>query len=460
MRWNNNRGSRSCLLMAVSIAVAVGAIVSSASGQMLPPGFDEALQPDFTYADTIQMGQEFQLTEAQAASVKGLQAEYDAAFKAGVKQIQTRIRDRSLEANDQDTPEIKRKREELQRQIGELMEEARKLQNSPTGGGGASAAAESIKKKSQELQEKIKALQTSTMSPAQLQATFEAAAAEVELWQIEKKRLGEKFVTGVKAVLDEQQLAKWPAFERRLFRERTIGRGKLSGESVNLFALLREVELDDATAASLEPLLDDYATRLDAALRARNEFSISSQKVLMQAMQAKSAELAGPLFRRQAELRTAVRDVNEQYSTLIAGRLPVPAQAEFTKFYRQRAFPTVYRSTALQRHFKVALELSGSDEAVHAAIRELQTAYLLELEPLTEQMRQALLAHEPDDYVRQHEARLVGGAEPVEGDGDRLADVRGRRQEVDRRYMQQLVAVLPAEIAAQIAGVTRPQIDP
>lgn len=283
---------------------------------------------------------------------------------------------------------------------------------------------------------------------------------EVELWQVQKKRLGEKFVTDVKAVLDEPQLAKWPAFERRLIRERTIGRGKLSGESVNLFALLREVDLDDATSASVEPLLDDYSVRLDTALRARNEFSINSQRALMQAMHARSVELAGPILRRQVELRTAVRDVNEQYAEIIASRLPEPAQAEFRKLYAQRGFPTVYRSTATQRDFKRSLELTQSDASLQNAIRELETAYLAELAPKNDQLRQALVSHEPDELRLQSEARLLGEPGRLDPATNKLADVRVRRQELDRRYHQQLLAMLPAELASQIAGVSRPQTEP
>ena len=458
MRWPNSRIYWwSGVMMTVVVAACNG---GTASAQMLPPGFDEALQPDFTRADTLLMGQELQLTEAQATVVQDLQAEYDAAFKAGVKQIQSKLRERVPEVTDQDTPELKRKREELQRQIGELMEEARKLQSSPAEGEGAAAAAEEIKRKTQELNEQIKALEASSMSAAQLQATFEAAAMEVELWQVEKKRLAQKFVTDVRTVLDEPQQAKWPAFERRLIRERTIGRGKLSGESVNLFALLREVDLDDATSASLEQLLDDYSVRLDTALRARNEFSISSQKALMQAVHARSAELAGPIFRRQIELRTAVRDVNEQYAEIIASRLPEPAQAEFRKLYGQRGFPTVYRSTATQRDFKRSLELTQSDAPLQNAIRELETAYLAELAPMNDQFRQALRSHEPHELVLQSEARLLGENGQLGAATNRLADVRVRRQELDRRYRQQLLAMLPAELASQIAGVSHPQSEP
>jgi hypothetical protein len=440
--------------------LAFGAIGGPVVAQMLPPGFDEALQPDFTRVSVMQMVQELQLTQEQATIIQGLQADYDTAFKAGVKQIQSRLRENVTETDDQDTPELKRQREALQRQIAELMEEARKLQNSPSEGDSAKVAAQEIKRKTQELNEKIKALQASSMSAAQLQATFEAAAAELELWQTEKKRLGERFASDVKTVLDEPQRLKWPAFERRLVRERTIGRGKLAGESVNLYALVREVDLDDATMVSLAPLLDEYDLKLDAALRARNDFTIGSQRLFMQAAQARSAELAGPVIRREVELRVAVRGVNEQFAPLLAARMPEPIQIDFQNLYRQRGFPMVYRSTPVQRNFKVALELAQDDPTLQEAIRGLETAYLSELHPLNEQLRQAVIAHEGEEFARQSEARIVGKAGQVGEALDGLTDVRGRRHELDRRYQKELLAILPPGLASEVAGVSRPQTEP
>ena len=48
--------------------------------------------------------------------------------------------------------------------------------------------------------------------------------------------------------LNEQQMDQWPAVQRRLYREKKLMRGLLSGESVNLFDSVRDMNLDERTA--------------------------------------------------------------------------------------------------------------------------------------------------------------------------------------------------------------------
>jgi hypothetical protein len=180
----------------------------------------------------------------------------------------------------------------------------------------------------------------------------------------------------------------------------------------------------------------------------------------MQAMHARSAELARPILQRQVELRKAVRQVNEQFSTSIVSRLPETSAKAFERLYRQRGFPTVYRSTPTQRHFKVALELAQANATLVHGITDLETAYLSELDPMNEQLRQAVIAHEADELLEQGEKRLFGEKGRVDPSTSGLAEVRSRRQDLDRRYHQQLLSILPSEMASLVAGVTKPISEP
>jgi len=243
-------------------------------------------------------------------------------------------------------------------------------------------------------------------------------------------------------------------------RERTLGQGVLAGESVDLFALIRELELDLEADSTAQTLLTEYGQKLDLALRARNYFAISVQAAISLATQEKSPEIARPSLRRQIELRTSVRDLNEQYATILGASLPEAAGTEFRLLYRQRGFSTIYRSSHTQRIFRVALERAGDDVKLREAVGAMETAFRSELEPLQEQIRLSMLVHEPQDLLHKSEARLSGDSgalEPVEHD---LTTLNRRRGELDRRYLQQLSAIIPPEWAAEFRGVAQPTTEP
>jgi len=440
--------------------IATMCAAGSLRAQMMPPGFDEAMQPEFTQATARLLAAELQLTASQISAVHELQAAYDQSFKAGIREIQARLRDRAAPSNERDTPQLQRQREELQQQIAALMEEARRLQDASAEGEDTADAANEIRQRTRELTDRMKALSAVASSPAQVKAMFDAATLEIEKWWVERGRLAEQFVIGLKSVLGEAQITAWPALERRLMRERTLGQGVLAGESVDLFALIRELELDLEADSTAQTLLTEYGQKLDLALRARNYFAISVQAAISLATQEKSPEIARPSLRRQIELRTSVRDLNEQYATILGASLPEAAGTEFRLLYRQRGFSTIYRSSHTQRIFRVALERAGDDVKLREAVGAMETAFRSELEPLQEQIRLSMLVHEPQDLLHKSEARLSGDSgalEPVEHD---LTTLNRRRGELDRRYLQQLSAIIPPEWAAEFRGVAQPTTEP
>src|SRR5688572_21882164 len=61
----------------------------------------------------------------------------------------------------------------------------------------------------------------------------------IEDWSVEKRGLGDQFMENVKVILTPEQQEQWPKFERFIYREKNLNKGTLSGESANLFYIVR-----------------------------------------------------------------------------------------------------------------------------------------------------------------------------------------------------------------------------
>jgi hypothetical protein len=123
----------------------------------------------------------------------------------------------------------------------------------------------------------------------QMRASLGTMVTDFNKWQETKSRLRKSFVDGLQASLSDPQAKKWPAFDRFLVREKTLSRGVMSGENVNLFIVLDEAGLSKETFAKLQTIMDDYELQLDVALKARNEFLAANEGKYLSSIQTGDA---------------------------------------------------------------------------------------------------------------------------------------------------------------------------
>lgn len=88
-------------------------------------------------------------------------------------------------------------------------------------------------------------------------------------WTREKVVLRQRFLDNLRGQLSESQAARWDALDRAMLREKELPRGVLSGESLNLIVLAREVTLTPELSDQSKVVLEEYSVALDDALRAR-----------------------------------------------------------------------------------------------------------------------------------------------------------------------------------------------
>jgi hypothetical protein len=279
---------------------------------------------------------------------------------------------------------------------------------------------------------------------------YAAAAARLASWQAQKAQLRAKFVDDVQTTLSQNQQQLWPAIDRRMYRERTLPQGRLSGESVDLMQILHEAAPESGARQAAAPALQDYEINLDAALRRRNEYLASSDQDLLAASEAGDQAKAASIITRQVELRLAVRDVIEQSAAAVAALLPPEQGARFTQLAREKGYSRVYRPTQAQRLINAAKEISDLEASVLQAVNDLDRAYQGELGPANEQLVQVIRTAEPkgmiDRVARQFTPKGDQAAEqPAQEEEDPIQKGFRARSEMGQRYIQQLQGLLTPE---------------
>ncbi len=271
-----------------------------------------------------------------------------------------------------------------------------------------------------------------------------------EKWRKERGVLDQQVMEEIRSSLKPDQSAKWESFERFMRREKLLGRGRLSGENVNLFAVLDEAGLSKEQIAATVGILDEYELRLDAALKKRSDFLGQNEGKVMTAIQNSDAKSLEDLASKGVDLRNAVRNVNEQYRTTIANALPPEEAKRFTQAALASGFSRVYRPTRAERAFEKALTLEGLPPETLTAISEMQMTMMVELVGMNEKIAQTIRKAEPvqlkEEAVRSA-GLLNGGASRMFGrnDPDVADEMLSKRGDMTDKYVERLKALLTAE---------------
>jgi hypothetical protein len=277
-----------------------------------------------------------------------------------------------------------------------------------------------------------------------------------EEWSIEWDALNEQFIESVKAILNDRQLERWPKFERKLTREKQLPLGRFSGEKLNLFHILTEMDLDVPTRTLIEPVLDDYDLRMNDALLKRLGLSRQSRMLMINSMREEDPQKLLQTYDRQIAASVEVRSVNDEYVEAIAAALPNELGATFRQMALERAFARVYRPTPAQRILAAARELESLTPDIRQAVIDLERDYLAELAVINDQLAALLRDYEPKN--EQHRAAafaLRGTGQRPERPKDPTRDEFRRRDELGKRYIELLKALLTDEQLGSLPGIQR-----
>ena len=424
----------------------------------------ELLEPDFSRRDVPLFVEQLQLDDGQRAIIESLIEDYDDTFGAGSEEVQADLTDlgRSMMQSFMGGGGMGDMRERMRDTMGNIREEMEEIQ---AANGGQEMSSE---ERRAFFRERMQDVQQDMMQDAsESGAMDEARGVMGEMldilreWVSERQLLKTEFVGNVEIQLSDDQLVLWPAFDRFLVREKSLPRGRLSGEEVNLFAVLDDVGLSEAAYAAIEPMLDEYEVQLHTALISRDTYLLTSAPRLYKAMQEGSVDDAERILKQQVQYRESVRNVNDNFRQQFADVIEDEVEkVALNRAFLEEAYDRIYRPTFGQRSFAAAMEIEDLDPDVLEAIMTLDGSFMAELTAKNMLLVSILRKTEGDEQVSQG-TRMVsimsgdfsggmpwGGGRNRGGNADEEdpyregMDERGR---VDERYVEQLKSLLTPE---------------
>ena len=276
-------------------------------------------------------------------------------------------------------------------------------------------------------------------------------------WQQQKRDLKQEFENNIKLILNERQLEMWPSFEKMMLREKELPRGEFDGETLNLFHVIRDMDLEKPEKDAIQSVVDQYAQELHQALLNREQTMRDSRDEVVMSLQSRDGEQGLKMIRKQIEARKRVRGVNLRYIDTIAAAMPTD---KLTKQFREsaleEAFPRVYRPTVAERLFKAAKELDDLTEEQQQSVVDFEAKMLSDLSSIRDELKNAILEYQPKEEINRAEryaARLS------DGEADRIQNptqsLLRKRNDVGKKYALKLRDILTPEVFAKLPGSSR-----
>ena len=424
----------------------------------------ELLEPDFSRRDMPLFVEQLNLDDGQRAIVEALLDDYEDSFGTGSSMVQGDLTDlgRSMMQSFMGGGAMADMRERMGERMRDIRAELEEMQANGeelTGEERRDFFRQRMQETSQDMMQD--AMDTGAFDEAR--GVMTEMLDILEDWVSERTRLHDTFVADVEIQLDDDQLVLWPAFDRFLTREKSLPRGRLSGENVNLFLIVDESELSEASFDDLGEMLDEYEMALHQAIVARDDYLLNSAPKLFKAMRDGDVSDAERVLKQQVRFREAVRDTNDRYREAFLELVADPEErGRLNDAILEEAYERIYRPTWAHRAFDAALELEDLGEDTTGAVLALQATFLAEMANRNRTLMIELRKSEGDDQIEQG-TRMVsmmsgdfsggmpwGGGRGGRGgrggdEDDRYREGMSERGESEERYVEQLKALLTPE---------------
>ncbi len=429
-------------------------------------------RPDYMMSDLQILNEVLELQEDQQPIVSLIFEDYDASFRSAVELLEM-----SLEDIDASRPEPTEAMQEQQQMIREQMREIRnetrelrrtmmERQRQVQEEGGDPEQDQGMQKIRREMEDAQNVIRQNIEEYRAQRDQFEATDEMQELsalglsvlrtFAAQKLELRLALEEELKAILVEQQLEQLAELDRVLRRSKQLRLGRLSGESVDLYVVLRDMrpDLDAETTVEIDSMLENYGIDLNAALVNRQQFDESGQLGMYEAMQSRDYEKSLDMMKRRFQIQKVVRDTNDQYIEIVAGMLPSEQAVEFRSAALETGYPQIYRASRVTRAIERARDIGEISPELLEALDAIELSYGIDSTPLLERMLMAVRMHEQPRELEFLQRRVDNdwnwGRRGQEDDP--IREVEESRRDLDRTYMDRLETLLGEEQFQAIAG--------
>jgi hypothetical protein len=285
----------------------------------------------------------------------------------------------------------------------------------------------------------------------------EMISAPLVSWMDEKKKLRDDFLASVRSQLSDSQVEQWPRLERALRREKSLPLGELSGESLDLTLVLREIDAPPVALDAAAPAIEQYEIRLDETLAARDTALDAAVAPLLKAMSSSDVDRGIATQESIMQKRTAVRTAQEEGVATIRDALGGEYGAEFERRAMQKAFPQVYRPDPITPLFEGALALPEIAEEVRTSLTSLQSQFNAEHDVVRTALVESYRVSEPREPRRRTEIarQRAAGATVRMGDAPEVEQAKATREELYEKYRKLLAETLTEEQLQAVPGLSK-----
>ncbi len=295
-----------------------------------------------------------------------------------------------------------------------------------------------------------------TNPPTSTKDTLEPVLNALSDWIQEKRALDVGLLENVQAILVSEQKELWHGFAQRIYREKHVSLGRLSGESVDLFVIVRDAELAPVAESIIEENLIEYASALDTAMRTRDTILQGNPKKLFDNILSGNTDKPPALVDNLLRAQIEVRDLNDRYIEIISNSLSEVDSDKFRNRALKRGYPRIFRRTPAQRIFRQAAENEQYPAETTALILQLEAAYLQELDSINAKLLTSTRQHEPEVHRNRE---LAGQIRKSGGTPKKLEDptrpLFKQREELGKRYIDLLRGILSPEEFLELDGARR-----
>jgi hypothetical protein len=290
----------------------------------------------------------------------------------------------------------------------------------------------------------------------------ETLPAEMQKFGDKVAAMETTLMSDIKTLLTADQASKWPQVEHSHRRTKSLPSGMLSGESIDLIALVDDLKLKQPLPESISQPLTRYETELDQALQVRDDERKELAKELPGFGGGNRNRQGGgggggaggmcdfeAIGKTMAAMRKSglkVRDINDRYAGIIGAALPEASKATFEEKYNIAKFPGVYREPYVLKAIDAAAKFDDLDKTVKQSLTDLAAAYERDAAIINDKWAKAIATEEKEGGGDPMGGfmRMMGGGEAQ--DDSPQAQARKDRRNLDNQTMDKLKALLtPAQ---------------
>lgn len=276
-------------------------------------------------------------------------------------------------------------------------------------------------------------------------------------WTVEKKKLRADFLASVRGTLSETQVENWSRLERALRREKSLPLGELSGESVDLTLVVREVQPSPLALDSARAAIEQYEISLDEALAVRDTALDAAIAPMLQAM-SKSDNVGGVAAQEAImQKRVLVRNAQEAGITAIRDALGSEYGSFFETRALQKSFPQVFRPDPVSPLIEGALALTDLTDDQKERISALKTQYGFDLSGVRAALMDAYRVSEPLEPRRRTEMarQKAEGATVRLTEAPQLEQAKQAREDLYVKYRNLLAEILSPDQRLAVPGFAK-----